>query len=85
MVYDGANKVRCPSYFDAIDYITTRRTLTADDIIKYMTSARMSIHRAMADLDKAATYCTGPQRLLLERLAVKLRPFIVDLDNCIIP
>lgn len=84
VVYDGANKVRCPTRRDAIDYIVSRKRISADDILKLMTSARISINRAMQELEKAATYTSGTQRLLLERLAVKLRPFLVDLDNCII-
>lgn len=45
-------------------------------------SARAYIQKALEQLDKAATK-TSTNSLLLERLSVKLRPFVVDLDNLI--
>ena len=84
VVYDGLNRVRCPTRASAVDYINQRHNSTANDVLRLMTSARLHVDAALKDLDRASRFTSGPQKLLLERLSVRLRPFVVDLDNCII-
>ena len=81
VVYDGQSKVRCPTRKDALNYICKQALSEPDEGARLLLSARMRINDAILELDKAATYQAGASRLLLERLAVRLRPVLVELDN----
>lgn len=81
VVYNGDKKVRCPTRRDALDYIMSAAKNTSETGARLILDARMSLNRAINALDKAASYETGTQRLLLERLTVKIKPVLVELDN----
>lgn len=81
VVYNGETKVRCPTRRDALDYIMTVAQNTDQKSAKLVLEARLRLATAIYSLDKAATFETGAQRLLLERLAVRLKPVLVELDN----
>lgn len=81
VVYNGETKVRCPTRRDALDYIMTAARNTDQKSAQLVLDARLRLATAINSLDKAATYETGAQRLLLERLAVRLKPVLVELDN----
>lgn len=81
VVYNGETKVRCPTRRDALDYITQTARNTDDKCAKLVLDARLRLNTTIYCLDKAATFETGTQRLLLERLAVRLKPVLVELDN----
>ncbi len=76
--------MRCPTRRDAIDYITTMKLDTDEEVQRRMLSARLHVNHAHEELKRAARSATGPQALLLEHLSVRLRPFIVELDNILI-
>lgn len=83
IVYDGAQKIRCATRKDAIRYIQMTVLHQDNEAQRLTISARAYIQKALEQLDKAATK-TSTNSLLLERLSVKLRPFVVDLDNLIL-
>lgn len=80
VVYDGARKVRCATRKDAIAYIQSTVLKNDSEAQRLTLSARAHIQKALEELDKAATR-TGANSLVLARLSVKLRPYIVELDN----
>lgn len=84
VVYDGNSKVRCPTRHDAIDYIASTRLNTDEKLSRLFVDARVSLSHTMQILDRAAKYASGPRALLLQRLAVRLRPVLVELDNIIL-
>lgn len=79
IVYDGIKKVRCPSRTAALNYITEQNEAVPDVSAKAISRARFHLNRAIMELDFAALH--SPNRLILERLAVRLRPFLVEIDN----
>lgn len=81
VVYNGVTKVRCPTRKDALDYITSTAKHTDEKSAQLVLDARLRLDKAIYCLDKAATFETGAKRLLLERLAVRLKPVLVELDN----
>lgn len=81
VVFDGHSKIRCTSRKSAIEYITTHKMNKDDETRRYLFSARLHINHAHEDLDRAARLAMGADRLIFEQLSVKLRPFLVDLDN----
>lgn len=81
VVYDGYNKIRCPTRSAAIDYISKTSLSTNDETRRQLLSARLHLNRAMMALDKAADQSAGVEKLQYARLAVRLRPTLVDIDN----
>lgn len=81
VVYDGQNKIRCPTRSAAIDYISQTSLSTNDETRRQLLSARLHLNRAMSALDKAADLSAGVEKLQYARLAVRLRPTLVDIDN----
>lgn len=84
VVYDGANRVRCPSRRDAVNYICMRRQQPSDDYTRKLVSARLHINHAFSDLRDAAAAADPMTAAIMERLSVKLRPLLVELDNQIL-
>lgn len=84
VVYDGARKVRCATRKDALKYIQSTVLCNDSEAQRLVLSARVYINRALQQLDKAATMTAG-NSLVLARLSVRLRPFVVDLDNLTLP
>lgn len=85
VVYDGAARVRCPTRKAALDYITDRyNTIHESDISSRIIDARIALNHAIEQLDAAARFFVGVERLQLERLAVRLKPVLVDIDNIIL-
>lgn len=84
VVYDGFNRVRCPTRKSAIDYICSNRMNRNEELTRLLFSARLHINHAHDDLERAARLAAGPSQLLYENLSVKLRPFLVELDNQIL-
>lgn len=82
VVYDGMNKIRCPTRRDAMNYIAERKTKDlTPDIFGRIIDARISLNRTIELLDTAAQLSGGLEKTLLERLAVRLRPVLVEIDN----
>lgn len=85
VVYDGFSRVRCPTRKAALDYITDRyNTIHESDISSRIIDARIALNHAIEQLDAAARFFVGVERLQLERLAVRLKPVLVDIDNIIL-
>lgn len=84
VVYDGHAKVRCPTRKDAVDYIATHRLKRDEQITRLLLSARLLCNRACDELQQAARSSSGTEQLLYDRLAVRLKPIIVDLDNILV-
>lgn len=84
-VYDGFNYVKCATKRDALDYIAGLRRNDTSESRRLLVGARMDVNTAMTRLDKAALFSEPARRLQLQRLAVMLRPVLVDLDNIILP
>lgn len=85
LVYDGGSRVRCPTRRDAINYIEQRhRTMSGADVHARLIDARLSLNHAITALDTLAAQLGGLEQLQLERLAVRLKPVLVDIDNIII-
>ena len=83
--YDGSARVRCPTRKDAMNYISERKVEnTAPAITSRIIDARISLNRAISQLDAAACVVGGLEKLQLERLAVKLKPVLVEIDNIVI-
>lgn len=85
VVYDGYSKVRCFTRTAAVDYINSTVMSTSDEQIIYLSRADYFLQKAIESLDGAARFATGADKLLLERLAVKLRPYLVDIHNNLKP
>lgn len=82
VVFDGASKVRCPSRKEAIHYITTRHSQrTGLNLDQRLIDARIALQHAHQQLLEAAHEASALDQLLLERLAVRLRPVLVEIDN----
>lgn len=85
VLYDGSARVRCPTRKDAMNYITERKVEnSATAITSRIIDARISLNRAIRQLDAAACVVGGLEKLQLERLAVKLKPVLVEIDNIVI-
>mgnify|MGYP007069922557 CR=1 FL=1 len=84
IVYDGHNFVRCPTRRDAMDYINTTTSRVNGQARQKLISARVCVNAAITRLETAALLSEPVRRLLLQRLAVQLRPVLVDLDNIIL-
>lgn len=84
VVYDGHNKIRCPTRSSAIDFIAQQRLDMSDEVVRLVVSARLFVNKASKQMHRAAQLATGPQQLLFEQLSVRLRPFVVELDNQIL-
>lgn len=84
VVYDGHNKIRCPSRSSAIDYIAQQRLDLSDEVARLVVSARLLVNKASKQMHRAAQLSTGPKQLLFEQLSARLRPFVVELDNQIL-
>lgn len=85
VVYDGVSKVRCYTRRSAVDYINSIIMETTNEQSMYLGRARYFIIKTIESLDAASRYAIGADKLLLERLAVKLRPYLVDIDNNLRP
>lgn len=81
VVYDGASKVRCYTRTEAVDYINEKVKQTGEEEIRRTLRARYFLLKTMGELDAAAHHAVGADKLLLERLSVRLRPFLVEIDN----
>lgn len=81
VVYDGHSKIRCYTRKDAIDYITESKLNVDDDIRRRLVSARLHINNAHRQLQQAADLAVGAQKLVYDRLSVKLKPLLVEIDN----
>lgn len=82
VVYDGSSRVRCPTRTSAIDYITERYKLRSGLCFKSrIIDARISLNHAIKQLDAAANELDGVEKFHLQRLAVRLKPVLVDIDN----
>lgn len=81
VVYDGHSKVRCVSRASAISYITERRRLRTSDTTVTVNLARYYVNKACNLLEQAARKADPTDRLLLDYLAVQLKPIIVNIDN----
>lgn len=81
VVYDGHSKVRCVSRQSAVAYINERRRLTTSDSIRLAALARYYVNKASNLLEQAARLSNPDDRLILDYLAVQLRPMIVNIDN----
>ena len=84
VVYDGANKVRCPSRTAAIDYITNTRLNRDEQITRLIVNARLHLNRAIELLKTASRDQGGAEGLVFERISARLRPYLTELDNKII-
>lgn len=84
VVYDGANKVRCPSRTAAIDYITNTRLNRDEQITRLIVNARLHLNRAIELLRTASRDQGGAEGLVFERISARLRPYLTELDNKII-
>lgn len=84
VVYDGHSKVRCPTRSSALDYIISTKAEQPTIVQRRLLQARMDINNAYEALRKAADSSAGAEQLLLDRLSVKLRPLLVELDNLLI-
>ena len=85
VVYDGTNKIRCPSRTAAINYITTtRNAISKEEIARPLTSSRLHLQHAINDLITVTRLTTGPTKMVTERLSSRLRPFLIELDNLIL-
>ena len=81
VVYDGHSKVRCATRRDAIDYIQSHSLVDHTETMRRMIYARTLLARAMMMIDAAADRETAATQLLLRRLAVTIRPIIIEIDN----
>lgn len=82
VVYDGSSRVRCPTRASAVDYITDRyNARRGAGIQSQLIDARISLNHAITQLDAAANELGGVERFHLQRLAVRLKPVLVDIDN----
>ena len=81
VVYDGNSKVRCYTRTEAVDYINEVVKQTGDEEIRRTLRARYFLLKTMSELDAAARHAVGANKLLLERLSVRLRPYLVEIDN----
>ena len=82
VVYDGTSRVRCPTRMSAIDYITERyKQRSGHSFYSRIIDARISLNHAIRQLDAAANELGGVERIHLQRLAVRLKPVLVDIDN----
>lgn len=82
VVYDGTSRVRCPTRSSAMDYIRDRHErLSGQDLSARIIDARISLNRAIQQLDQAANETEGLEQLIFRRLAVRLKPVLVDIDN----
>lgn len=85
VVYDGTSRVRCPTRTEAVNYITDRyNQRNSANLSSRIIDARISLNHAINQLDAAAAACTGLEQLHLARLAVRLKPVLVDIDNILI-
>lgn len=85
VVYDGTSRVRCPTRASAVDYITDRYNARRGASIQtQIIDARISLNHAISQLDAAANASGGVEKLHLQRLAVRLKPVLVDIDNIIL-
>lgn len=85
VVYDGANRIRCYTRREAMDYISTHRLDNDELTMRYLVDARISVQHACEALQRAANNMhAGTDKLRLEKLSVNLRPIIVDLDNLLL-
>lgn len=81
VVYDGLTKVRCPTRSAALHYIETTQLGTDDERSRLLLDARLHLAAAMDRLDRAARRSQPPLRQLLDLLAVKVKPLLVEIDN----
>lgn len=82
VVYDGTSRVRCPTRTSAIEYITERYKQRSGLCFKSrIIDARISLNHAIEQLDAAANELGGVEKFHLQRLAVRLKPVLVDIDN----
>lgn len=82
VVYDGTSRVRCPNRTSAIEYITERYKQRSGHSFKSrIIDARISLNHAIEQLDAAANELGGVEQIHLQRLAVRLKPVLVDIDN----
>lgn len=82
VVYDGTSRVRCPTRTSAIDYVTERYKQRSGLCLKSrIIDARISLNHAIEQLDVAANELGGVKKFHLKRLAVRLKPVLVDIDN----
>ena len=85
VVYDGSSRVRCPTRASAIDYITDRyKQRSGHSFQSRIIDARISLNHSIEQLDAAANELGGVDRFHLQRLAVRLKPVLVDIDNIIL-
>jgi hypothetical protein len=85
IVYDGVSKVRCPNRAAAINYINEHISkLSGRNIKDYILDARISLNHAIRALDKAGDNTHGVEQLMLRKLAVSLRPTLVEIDNIVL-
>lgn len=85
-IYDGYSTIRCTSRKSAIDFI--RATVLQSRNEKYINSlldARMSFAHAMHQLEVAACETADTTQLRLQRIAVKIRPVLTEIDNVLLP
>ena len=82
VVYDGTSRVRCPTRMSAVDYITECCNQRSGHCFKSrIIDARISLNHAIEQLDAAANELGGFEKFHLQRLAVRLKPVLVDIDN----
>lgn len=85
VVYDGTSRVRCPTRASAIDYITEHYKQRSGHFFQSrIIDARISLNHAIEQLDTAANELGGVERFHFQRLAVRLKPVLVDIDNIIL-
>lgn len=85
VVYDGTSRVRCPTRKEALAYINERhQQRTGSTIPANIIDARIALNRAIEMLDAAANKTFGIEKLHLQRMAVKLKPVLVEIDNIVI-
>lgn len=77
-------RVRCATRRDAIDYITSSTLAVSSHAYNCAVSARIQLNNAINDLDRAAIHQDVLNRIILQRLAVRLRPYLVEIDNLIL-
>lgn len=85
VVYDGNSKVRCYTRTEAVDYINEIVMNASADETKRLLRSRYFLLKTMSEIDAAARFATGANKLLLERLSVRLRPYLVEIDNYVSP
>lgn len=84
VVYDGHCKIRCVTRQSAVDFIAKNYRSDVTKVYTLLVAARMQLNCAYNDLVRASAEQDGPKKLVIEQLSVRLRPYIVALDNLII-